>query len=150
MVDRIDGIDEEILRLLCQDGRRSATDVGRLVSLSPAAAKRRIDRLQRLGVIVGYRAVLNNELAGAIEAFAEVRFEGQTQVDDIDTAFAQIPELVESFTLAGDSDALLRIRVHHLDHLKRVIDHIRRTDGVTGTKTLIVLGARQGPAGSGW
>jgi hypothetical protein len=41
---------------------------------------------------------------------------------------------VESFTIAGDPDALVRIRVGDLDHLKRVIDRIRRTNGVTGTE----------------
>ena len=40
-----------------------------------------------------------------------------------------------------DTDALLRLRVGDLGHLKHVIDRIRRTEGVTGTKTLIVLGA---------
>ena len=43
---------------------------------------------------------------------------------------------VEAFTIAGDPDALLRLRVGDLDHLKHVIDHIRRTGKATGTKTL--------------
>jgi DNA-binding Lrp family transcriptional regulator len=42
---------------------------------------------------------------------------------------------------AGDPDALVRARARDLDHLKRVVDRIRRTGKVTGTKTLIVLGA---------
>ena len=143
----LDAVDLRILELLLEDGRRSASEVGRTVSLSPAAAKRRIDKLERLGVIVGYRAVVDHaRLGDTIEAFAELRFEGSTQVDDIDNAFADIPELVEAFTLAGDTDALLRLRVGDLDHLKRVIDRIRRTQGVTGTKTLIVLGATRNPA----
>ena len=47
--------------------------------------------------------------------------------------------------MAGDPDALVRVRVNDLDHLKQVIDRIRRSGRVTGTKTLIVLG-RSGPA----
>lgn len=138
----LDVSDMNVLELLIEDGRRSASEVGRRVNLSPAAAKRRIDKLERLGVIVGYRAVVDHaKLGNTIEAFAELRFEGKTQVDDIDNAFADIPELIEAFTLAGDTDALLRLRVGDLGHLKQVIDRIRRTDGVTGTKTLIVLGA---------
>jgi DNA-binding Lrp family transcriptional regulator len=138
----LDATDMSVLELLIEDGRRSASEVGRRVNLSPAAAKRRIDKLERLGVIVGYRAVVDQgKLGNTIEAFAELRFEGKTQVDDIDNAFVDIPELVEAFTMAGDTDALLRLRVGDLGHLKRVVDRIRRTDGVTGTKTLIVLGA---------
>lgn len=118
------------------------------MGLSPAAAKRRIDRLEVMGVICGYHARIDQaRLGGEIEAFAELRFAGSTQVGDIDHAFDDIPEVVESFTTAGDPDALVRLRVRDLDHLKRAIDHIRRTDRITGTKTLIVLGTtnRQPP-----
>ncbi len=140
--EEIDDVDDAIIAQLLADGRRSASEIGRRVGLSPAAAKRRIDRLEAIGVIAGYRAIVDHAKLGArIEAFCEARFEGATQVDDIDRAFVDLPELVEGFTIAGDPDALVRLRVADLDHLKRVIDTIRRGSGVTGTKTLIVLGA---------
>ncbi len=141
----LDETDREIVSLLLGDGRRSASDIGRQIGLSPAAAKRRIDRLEQLGIILGYEAVIDHaKLGNGIEAFAELQFAGATQVDDIDRAFADLPELVEGFTIAGDTDALVRLRVADLDHLKRVIDTIRRGVGVTGTKTLIVLGSTTG------
>lgn len=138
----LDDIDDRILELLLQDGRRSASEIGRLVGLSPAASKRRIDRLEQLGVIAGYRAIVDHTMLGStIEAFIELRFAAATQVGDIDRAVADLPELVESFTTAGDPDALVRVRANDLDHLRRVIDRIRRGGRVTGTKTLIVLGS---------
>jgi Lrp/AsnC family leucine-responsive transcriptional regulator len=138
----LDDIDRSILELLIADGRRSASEIGRRVALSPAAAKRRIDRLEAIGIITGYRAVVDHsKLGNTIEAFAELRFQGHVQVDEIDETFAELPEVVEAFTTAGDPDALVRLRVGDLDHLKRVIDKIRRTGRVTGTKTLIVLGS---------
>ena len=138
----LDRVDEAIVELLVEDGRRSASEIGRRVSLSPSAAKRRIGRLEALGVILGYQAVLDHaKLGSQIEAFTELRFVGTTQVDDIDRTVADLPELVESFTIAGDPDALVRLRVADLDHLKRVIDKIRRSGKVSGTKTLIVLGS---------
>jgi Lrp/AsnC family transcriptional regulator, leucine-responsive regulatory protein len=141
----LDATDDEILRLLVDDGRRSASEVGRQVGLSPAAAKRRIDRLEALGIIKGYTALLDHAKLGSdIEAFTELSFAGKTQVDDIDGTVADLPELVESFTVAGDPDALVRLRVTDLDHLKRVVDRIRRSGKVTGTKTLIVLGTTTG------
>lgn len=141
----LDTIDEQIIELLVADGRRSASEIGRHVSLSPAAAKRRIDRLEELGIITGYRAVLNHAKLGAeIEAFVELRYAGTTQVDDIDRTVAGLSELIEAFTVAGDPDALVRLRVANLDHLKRVIDQIRRSGKVTGTKSLIVLGSTVG------
>lgn len=141
----LDDVDRRILDLLLEDGRRSASEIGRRVSLSPAAAKRRIDRLEQRGVITGYRAVVDYESLGhTIEAFTELRFEGSTRVDEIDAAFAGLPEVVETFTMAGDPDALVRLRVADLDHLRSVIDLLRRGGRVTGTKTLIVLGRSLG------
>lgn len=137
----LDVTDKQILSLLTADGRLSASEVGRRVDLSPAAAKRRIDRLEEIGVITGYVAKIDHaKLGGLIEAFTELRFAGTTQVDDIEQTVADIPEVIEAFTTAGDPDALVRIRVEDLDHLKRVVDQIRRTGRITGTKTLIVLG----------
>ncbi len=154
LTNNLDAIDKRIVTLLTEDARRSASEIGRLVNLSPAAAKRRIDRLEDSGVIRGYTTVLDHGMLGSrLEAFTELRFAPGTQVDDIDEAFADLPELVESFTLAGDPDALVRLRVSDVDHLKRTIDRLRRgrRSGATiiGTKTLIVLGTSTGPGGRG-
>jgi DNA-binding Lrp family transcriptional regulator len=149
----LDAVDARILDLLVQDARRSASEIGRLVGLSPAAAKRRIDRLEKVGYIRGYTAILDHSMLGShLEAFTELRFAPGTQVSEIDAAVTDLPELVESFTLAGDPDALLRLRVSSVDHLKRTIDQIRRTRRggakIIGTKTLIVLGSTTGPGHS--
>jgi DNA-binding Lrp family transcriptional regulator len=148
----LDATDSLILELLVADARRSASEIGRLVNLSPAAAKRRIERLEAAGFIRGYTAVLDHAMLGShLEAFTELRFAAGTQVDDIDLAVADLPEVVESFTLAGDPDALVRLRVRDVDHLKRVLDTMRRarrgSAKIVGTKTLIVLGATKGPSG---
>lgn len=148
----LDPIDRRVLALLAADGRAPAAEVGRAVGLSAAAAKRRIDRLVEDGYISGFAAVLDHRRLGEqLEAFVELRFAASTQVADIDAAVAGIPEVVESFTLAGDPDALVRVRVRSVEHLKDVIDQIRRGRAgrtrVAGTKTLIVLHRQPGPAG---
>jgi DNA-binding Lrp family transcriptional regulator len=147
----LDSTDERIVGLLVEDARRSASEIGRLVNLSPAAAKRRIDRLEAIGVIRGYTAILDHHALGQqLEAFTELRFAPGTQVDEIEQSVANLPELVEAFTLAGDPDALVRLRVSDVDHLRRVLDRVRRGNGrdpkITGTKTLIVLGTKRGRA----
>jgi Lrp/AsnC family transcriptional regulator, leucine-responsive regulatory protein len=141
----LDPTDQCIIDVLLADARRSASEVGRLVGLSPPAAKRRIDRLQEIGLIRGYTVLLDHRVTGTqIEAFIELRFAPGTQVDDIDTAVTNLPEVIESFTLAGDPDALARVRVRDLDHLKNVVDQIRRGrrggPKVLTTRTVIVLG----------
>jgi Lrp/AsnC family transcriptional regulator, leucine-responsive regulatory protein len=136
----IDSIDREILDLLRENARRTVTDIAARVNLSAAPVKRRIERLERLGVIVGYTLVVDHgKLDGLLEAFTELRFAGTTGFDAIVETATDIPEVKEIFTTAGDPDALARIRVQDAEHLKHVVNQLRRADHVTGTKTLMVL-----------
>ena len=119
--ERLDEIDRAIVDLLVQDARRTVADIAERVSLSPAPVRRRIDRLERIGVIAGYTVVLDHAKVGpAIEAFTELRFTGRTDIDEILETAAQVPEVREVFTTAGDPDALARIRVDDMDHLQPV------------------------------
>ncbi|MGA3221158.1 MAG: Lrp/AsnC family transcriptional regulator [Acidimicrobiales bacterium] len=136
----IDGIDERILRLLQENARRTFGDIGREVGLSAPAVKRRIDRLEATGVIRGYTVLVDHtHLGQSVEAFAELRFAGSTRVDDIEDIALDVPEVHAIFTVAGDPDALAWIRVSDVQNLKRVIDRLRSSGKVTGTKTLMVL-----------
>jgi Lrp/AsnC family leucine-responsive transcriptional regulator len=139
-VVKLDEIDERIIALLREDARRTITDIAARVNLSSAPVKRRIDRLERLGVITGYTVDVDHAVIGpTIEAFTELRFAGNADIDEILGEVEQIPEIHEVFTMAGDPDALLRIRVTDVEHLKAVVNRLRRTGRVTGTKTLMVL-----------
>jgi Lrp/AsnC family transcriptional regulator, leucine-responsive regulatory protein len=136
----LDEIDHQIIELLREDARRTLADIASRVNLSPAPVKRRIDRLEQLGVITGYTVSVDHALIGpSIEAFTELRFAGDADIDEILGSIEQIPEIREVFTMAGDPDALLRIRVTDVEHLKAVVNLLRRTGRVTGTKTLMVL-----------
>ena len=136
----IDAIDREILALLRQNARRTFGSIGREVGLSAPAVKRRIDRLEESGVIRGYTTLVDHAYLGqAVEAFAELRFAGSTRVDDIEEIAHDVPEVHAIFTVAGDPDALAWIRVNDVQNLKRVIDRLRSSGKVTGTKTLMVL-----------
>ncbi|MCW3040814.1 MAG: Lrp/AsnC family transcriptional regulator [Solirubrobacterales bacterium] len=139
---QLDPTDEEIIALLIEDSRRSLADIGRVVSLSPPAVKRRIDRLEEIGVITGYTTLVNHaKLGRPLEAFTELRFAGNTRVDDIAGVAKNLPEVQTIYTMAGDPDALALIRVRDVEDLKRVIDRMRSTGKIVGTKTLMVLGA---------
>jgi len=110
---QLDETDRRILELLGEDARRT---------------------------ISGYTVVVDHALIGpSIEAFTELRFAGDADIDEILTSVEKIPEIAEVFTMAGDPDALLRIRVDDVEHLKVVVNRLRRTGRVTGTKTLMVL-----------
>jgi DNA-binding Lrp family transcriptional regulator len=136
----LDDIDREILALLYENARRTVADIAARVNLSPAPVKRRIDQLEATGVIKGYTVVVDHERLGdRLEAFTELRFAGNASVEDISATVAGMPEVRAFFTTAGDTDALVWLSVADLADLKRVIDRLRRSGRVTGTKTLMVI-----------
>ena len=139
----LDETDRAILHALQEDARRSVKDIAEQVNLSPAPVKRRIDRLERLGVIRGYTVVLDQTKVGpAMEAFTELRFAGDTSVEDILDSMSRLPEVREAYVTTGDPDALVRLQVEDAPHLQRVVNQLRRSGRVTGTKTLLVLARR--------
>lgn len=141
----LDEIDTRIVDLLVKDGRRTLADIGKVVGLSAPAVKRRLDRLEEDGVILGYTALLDHSKLGRpIEAFTELRFGGKTKVADIAGVASGLAEVEAVHTIAGDPDALVHMRVRDVADLTRVIDLLRRTGKVTGTKTLIVLASDTG------
>ncbi len=136
----LDTADHRILDLLRENSRRTLADVGDRVGLSASAVKRRVDRLERDRVIVGYGIRIDHTRLGRqLEAFTELTFAGDTKVADIAAVTHELPEVQAVFTTAGDPDALVWIRVKDVHDLTRVIDLLRRTGRVTGTKTLMVL-----------
>lgn len=136
----IDAIDRRIIHLLREDGRRTIRDIATHVNLTVAPVTRRISRLESLGVITGYTARINyGRIGTGIEAVTELRFAGDLDLEQIMQFAAKIPEVHEVLTVAGDPDAIVRIRVDGIDHLQKVVNRLRTGGGVTGTKTLVVL-----------
>ena len=92
-------------------------------------------------MILGYTTRVDHaKLGRPLEAFTELRFSGDARVDAIAAIADNIAEVQAVFTIAGDPDALAWIRVSDVHELKRVIDRLRNSGDVIGTKTLIVLG----------
>ncbi len=142
----LDATDRAVLDLLGQNARRTFGDIGTHVGLSAPAAKRRVDRLEAIGVIVGYTCRIDHAKVGwPLQAFVELRFDGSARVDTIARIADDTPEVEEVFTIAGDPDALAWLRVRDVTDLKRVIDRLRSSGPVTGTKTLMVLGTSKSP-----
>jgi Lrp/AsnC family leucine-responsive transcriptional regulator len=137
---QIDAIDQQILDLLRQDARRTVRDIASRVNLTVAPVKRRIQRMESLGVIAGYTVRTNPARLGTgLEAVTELRFVGDLGLELIVEFASKLPEVQEVLTIAGDPDALVRIRADSIEHLQRVVSRLRADGSVTGTKTLVVL-----------
>jgi len=136
----LDTIDRGIIALLQENAKRTFADIGGRVGLSSTAVKRRVDRLERDGVIVGYGARVDPQSLGeGIEALIEVYCADRIAPADVGKTLAGLDEVVSAFTVSGEPDAVIRARVESIADLEKFVERLRRDRNVLRTRTLIVL-----------
>ena len=136
----MDATDDTIVALLRENARRSFQDIGNHVHLSAPAVKRRVDRLEREGVLLGYTATVDPEAFGwRAEAFVDLYCDGGMPADAIKRAVEGEPGVVSAHTVAGEASALLHVMAHDTKALELALERIRATPGVTRTVTEVVL-----------
>ena len=114
---KIDAINTKILRELCHDGRLSNLDLAEKVGLSPSACLRRVQELERSGVIKGYRAVLDPARIGiGFVAYVTVGLSTHSKAaqEAFERAIARAPEVRECHNITGAVEYLLRIEAADL------------------------------------
>lgn len=119
---KIDDINARILRQLTSDGRISNLDLAERVGLSPSACLRRVQELERSGVIRGYRAVLDPVAMGAgFVVYVSVGLSEHTKAaqEAFERAIACAPEVRECHNVTGAVEYLLRIEAPDLASYKR-------------------------------
>jgi Lrp/AsnC family leucine-responsive transcriptional regulator len=132
-------IDRQILRLLSQDGRMSFTDLGRATGLSTSAVHQRVRRLEQRGVIRGYTVVVQSEAVDLpLTAFVSVTPLDPASPDDVPDRLASIAEIEACYSVAGDENYILKVRVASPGALEALLAKIRAKAGVS-TRTTIVL-----------
>jgi Lrp/AsnC family transcriptional regulator, leucine-responsive regulatory protein len=136
----LDTIDRKIVALLQESAKRTFADIGIDVGLSATAVKRRVDRLENDGVITGYGARINwRALGEGIESLIEIYCADRTSPADVGRSLAKVDEIVSAFTVSGEADAVIRVRVDSIDHLEKLVERLRRDPNIVRTRTLIVL-----------
>ncbi|NRA30029.1 MAG: Lrp/AsnC family transcriptional regulator [Parvularculaceae bacterium] len=118
---KIDDINRRILSTLRADGRISNADLAERVGLSASACLRRVQELERQGVISGYRAVLDNSARGiGFVVMVGVGLSTHTQKvqADFERAMKAAPEVTECHNVTGPIEYLLRVEVEDLEAYK--------------------------------
>lgn len=140
-----DEINDRILRELSRDGRISNLDLADRVGLSPSACLRRVQELERSGVIAGYRAVLNREALGiGFTAYIGVGLGEHTKAaqEGFERAIARAPEVVECHNITGTIEYLLRVECADLRAYKTFhTDVLGTLPHVTAITTYVVMGS---------
>ncbi len=117
----LDSLSLNILRVLERDGRISNVDLARKVGLSPSACLRRVQDMERSGVIAGYRAILDRgKLGSAITIFVMVGLSEHLKKDAqaFEAAMLAAPEVRECHNVTGAVEYLLRVEVASLEAYK--------------------------------
>lgn len=138
-----DELDSAILRVLESNGRATNYEVGEAVGLSASAASRRIQALEEMGAIRGYRAVIDDHMLGRqMTVFVRVTLERQSAsvLGVFETAVRRIQGITSCHLMAGQYDYMLIARVADMDDYGRLHQNeLSRLPSVTRIETSFAL-----------
>lgn len=142
---KMDDINQRILRELSRDGRLTNLDLAERVGLSPSACLRRVQELERSGVIRGYRAVLDGAKLGiGFVAYVTVGLNTHTKAaqEAFERAVARAPQVTECHNITGTVEYLLRVEAEDLAAYKHwhtdVLGVLPQVQSIT---TYVVMGS---------
>jgi Lrp/AsnC family transcriptional regulator, leucine-responsive regulatory protein len=136
----MDAVDERILALLVEDGRRTYGDIAKRVRLTAPSVKRRVDRLRAEGALEGFTAVVDHGALGwDTEALVELFFRPGTTLDEVARILRSHPEVAEAWSVTGEADAVARVRTKDNSDLERLIIDLQRNGLVERTRSVIAL-----------
>ncbi|HEX6330112.1 MAG TPA: Lrp/AsnC family transcriptional regulator [Actinomycetota bacterium] len=135
----LDERDLDIIAALQEDARATYADIGRRAGLAPSSVHERVRKLERLGAIRGYRAVVNPEALGLfVTALIAVTPLDPTQPDDLPERVRDFPEVEDCLSVAGEANYILKVRTRTTGDLEELIRRLREK-GQVQTRTTIAL-----------
>jgi Lrp/AsnC family leucine-responsive transcriptional regulator len=136
----LDQIDLRILRELDRDARISWRELGETVHLSPTSAADRVRRMEREGVIQGYRVRVDPEALGrTVRAVVDVSLAAGDQVDAFEARLAQRDEVVFAAYVTGTADYSIIVECVGAEGLDAFVRWLRADAGVARTETKLLL-----------
>jgi Lrp/AsnC family leucine-responsive transcriptional regulator len=111
-METLDETDRKILRILQKDAHLTVKELAARVNLSPSPAFERQKRLERLGYIERYMAVVNPQKVGnGILVLCNIRLKQHTQelIQQFMDAVQHIDEITECYNTSGDFDFLIKV-----------------------------------------
>lgn len=139
----LDRTDLLLLAELQRNGRLTNADLAERIHLSASACLRRVQRLERDGVIAGYRADVSAERLGlGLQAFVRVQLKHHDSAAV--AGFAALvngwEEVIACHALTGDMDYLLQVVVRDLEHFSRfLLDRLLNQPAVDDVNSSFVL-----------
>ena len=147
-VIHLDEKDHQILDMLIQDAKVSAKDIGIKIESPITTVYSRIKRLEDIGVIRGYKPLLDAaKLGRPTTAFIFVSFTyrppgAEKDLDQREVAkrVGKFPEVQEVHIITGDWDFLIKVKEKDVNAVgKFVVDKLRTVPGISKTLTVMVF-----------
>ncbi len=139
MVKGLDEKDLRILEILSLNGRTPATRIARDLGISDVAVKKRIQRLEREGIIKGYRVVLDpSKLGYSSVALVGVNVNSECLLD-VAQKLSERRDAVFVALTSGDHDIMLEMWARNGAEMQRKLKEIKEIDGVNNVYPAIVL-----------
>ena len=135
---QLDDVSKAIIEQLQQDGRRSYASIGKVVGLSEAAVRQRVQKLVDSGVMQIVAVTDPTQIGFARQAMIAISVSGD--VEAVADALAGIGEVDYIVVTAGSFDLLAEVVVADDEHLLKLINQrIRSIEGVIRTESFLYL-----------
>mgnify|MGYP001203468679 FL=1 len=131
--------DQDLLKLLQENSRRTVSDIAKKMGLSRATVQHRMERLERTGVIQGYTVKINPALERQnVSAYVMISVVPKKNNYIVSQLF-KIPRMEMLSTISGQYDMIAKITESTTQTLDQILDQIANLDGVEKTLSHIVL-----------
>ena len=141
----MDQIDRKIVAELQNDGRISMTELAERIALSISATSERVKRLLESGIITGFGARLDPDLAGrSIQALVDVRFRPGAGPPDLGFDGPVFAGVVDAVHLTGPFDVQLRVMAADVSELDALLVRLKEDLAAEETNTRLILRTIEG------
>ena len=142
----IDSIDKQILRLVVKDARLSMRAIGREIGMSPGAVAERINRLEEMGIILGYHAAVQRSAVGfEFDVLIGISARQGADIEETVAQLAQIPQIGAIHVVTGRWDLVVLAHATTHRHLDYLIEQIWKLDGIREMETQVILRSYRQP-----
>lgn len=142
-VEGIDNLDRRILQALQKDGRLSNVKLASDVGLSPTPCAERVKKLESLGYIRRYSAILEPSKVGAsLLVFVEIKLDRTSPdvFERFNKSVQSFEEIQECHLVSGSFDYLLKTRVKDMAAYRELLgETLLRLPAVSESKTIVVM-----------
>jgi len=129
----MDQVDKKILEIIQKEGRITKQELASRINLTPPATLERLRKLEKKGVIIGYKAIvdpaaMNRDMVAIVNV--ELSVHKRDAINKFTEEIANIPEILECYHISGTWDFMLKVAVGSMKEFEEF--YLRKLTKLTG------------------